>query len=201
MGKRNMKTSNSNLSSSIEFHPLTIERWNDFEKLFGKKGAYGGCWCMWWRISRSEFERQKGEGNRRAMKEIVKSGEIPGIIAYRNCEPIGWCSLAPRERFHSLNRSPVLKRIDKTQVWSIVCFFIAKEYRNKGITINIIKAAIDYVRRKGGKVIEAYPTDPRGRRLDPVSSFMGLPSVYKQAGFVECARPSESKVIMRYQVK
>ncbi len=156
---------------------------------------------MWWRISRSEFEKQKGEGNRRAMKKIVKSGEIPGIIAYKDAKPIGWCSVAPREKFHSLNRSPVLKIIDETQVWSIVCFFIAKKYRNKGMMLILINAAIDYVRRKGGKVIEAYPTDPRGKHLAPVSSFMGLPSVYRQAGFNECAQPSKSKVIMRFQIK
>ena len=156
---------------------------------------------MWWRISRSEFEKQKGEGNRRAMKKIVQSGEIPGIIVYKDAEPIGWCSVAPREKFHSLNRSPVLKKIDETQVWSIVCFFIAKKYRNKGMMLILINAAIDYVRRKGGKVIEAYPTDPRGKHLAPVSSFMGLPSVYRQAGFKECAQPSKSKVIMRFQIK
>ena len=196
-----MKTANPDRSVSLEFHPLTIGRWKDFEKLFGKNGACGGCWCMWWRISRSEFERRKGEGNRRAIKGIVKSGEVPGILLYQDREPIGWCSVAPRERFHSLNRSRVLKKVDKTQVWSIVCFFVARGYRNQGITKHLIRAAIDYVRQNGGKVIEAYPTDPRGRRLAPVSSFMGLPSVYKQARFVESARPSESKVIMRYQIK
>jgi hypothetical protein len=60
--------------SGLEFYPLTAERWTDFEKLFGKRGACGGCWCMWWRLKRSEFERQKGEGNRKAIKRIVDSG-------------------------------------------------------------------------------------------------------------------------------
>jgi len=110
-------------------------------------------------------------------------------------------NFASHLKFHSLNRSPVLKIIDETQVWSIVCFFIAKKYRNKGMMLILINAAIDYVRRKGGKVIEAYPTDPRGKHLAPVSSFMGLPSFYRQAGFNECAQPSKSKVIMRFQIK
>ena len=51
-----------------------MDRWNDFETLFGEKGAYGGCWCMWWRISRKEFEQQQGDGNRRAMQQLVASG-------------------------------------------------------------------------------------------------------------------------------
>ena len=85
------------------------------------------------------------------MKKIVKSGERPGIIAYENEKPIGWRSIAPREKFHSLNRSPVLKKIDDTHVWSIVCFFVAKDYQNKGMTLILINAAIDYVRQNDGK--------------------------------------------------
>jgi GNAT superfamily N-acetyltransferase len=184
----------------MEFHPLTPDRWPDFEKLFGPHGAYGGCWCMWWRATRSQFEKQGNEGNRQAMKEIVDSGEITGIIAYADGEPVGWCSVAPRERFASLNRSPVLKRLDDQPVWSIVCFYVGKEQRGQNLTLELIRAAVEYVRQQGGKIVEAYPTQPRGGQLPPVSSFMGVPSVFEQASFVECARPSESKVIMRYHI-
>jgi GNAT superfamily N-acetyltransferase len=188
-------------SSSLEFHPLTPDRWSDFEKLFGPRGAYGGCWCMWWRITRSQFEKQQGEGNRMAMKEIVNSGEVPGIIAYSGGQPVGWCSVAPRESFASLNRSTVLKRLDDRPVWSIVCFYVAKDHQGKGIFADLIRGAVDYVRRQGGKIVEAYPTQSQRGRLPPVSSYMGVPSVFEKAGFVECARPSKSKVIMRYYIE
>jgi len=183
--------------SSLEFHPLTIERWADFEGLFGERGAYGGCWCMWWRLARSQFAKQQGEGNRQAMREIVRSGEVPGILAYAGGHPIAWCSVAPRERFPSLNRSPVLRRLDDTPVWSIVCFFVDKGYRDRGVSVALIRAAVEHVRQNGGQVVEAYPTQPKAGRLPPVSSFMGTPSMFERAGFVECARPSKSKVIMR----
>jgi GNAT superfamily N-acetyltransferase len=193
----------------FEFHPLTPERWPDLEQLFGPNGAYGGCWCMWWRITRKQFEQQAGEGNRQAMRELVASGEVPGILAYSvivepDEEPleqaVGWCSVAPRSSFGSLNRSPVLKKIDDTPVWSIVCFYIDKSQRGKGLTLALIQAAVEYVRSQGGKVLEAYPTVVREKRLPPVSSFMGLPTVFEQAGFIEIARPSRSKVIMRYTI-
>jgi hypothetical protein len=87
----------------INFHPLTPEHWSDFEKLFGPRGACGGCWCMYWRLSRSQFEDQHGELNRRNMKALVDSGIIPGILAYAGEEPIGWCSIAPREEFPPLH--------------------------------------------------------------------------------------------------
>jgi hypothetical protein len=85
------------VSRPLKFQPLTPDRWSDFERLFGPHGAYGGCWCMWWRTTRSQFEQQHGEGNRQAMQDIVNSGEVPGILAYAGGEPIGWCSVAPRE--------------------------------------------------------------------------------------------------------
>jgi GNAT superfamily N-acetyltransferase len=185
----------------LEFHPLTGERWSDFEKLFGKHGAYGGCWCMWWRVTRAAFEKQQGEGNKQTMKGIVNSGEVPGIIAYSDAEPVGWCSVAPRESYASLNRSRVLKRLDEKPVWSIVCFFIAREHRNRGLALELIKAAVEYVRRQGGMIVDAYPTQAKGNRMPPTSSFMGLPQMFEQAGFVECARPSKSKVVMRYNIK
>jgi GNAT superfamily N-acetyltransferase len=186
---------------SLDFKPLTKEIWPDFEELFGPRGAYGGCWCMWWRLTRKEFEQGQGEGNRMAMKSIVDSGEIPGILAYHNGKPVGWCSVAPRERYGTLERSRVLKRLDDKEVWSIVCFHIAKNFRNKGVALQLIRAAIDYVRNVGGKIVEAYPTQPRTQILPPVSSYMGIPSMFAKAGFEECSRPSKSKVIMRYYME
>jgi GNAT superfamily N-acetyltransferase len=186
-----------NAGTRFEIHPLIPQRWRDFETLFGAHGAYGGCWCMWWRSTRREFEKRKGEGNRRAMKAIVDSGKIPGLLAYLETEPVGWCSVAPREEFSSLQRSPVLKRLDDRLVWSIVCFYVAKGFRGQGIAEALIGGALDYVRSRGGSMVEAYPTPPKETPLAPVSSYMGLPAMFTRAGFVECAHPSRSKRVMR----
>jgi GNAT superfamily N-acetyltransferase len=187
--------------AGFKTHPLTPQRWNDFEALFGTHGAYGGCWCMWWRSTRREFEARKGEGNRKAMKGIVDSGKVPGILGYLGNKPVGWCAVAPREEFSSLERSPVLKRLDDLPVWSVVCFFIAQGFRGRGIAEAMIGAALDYVKRRGGSMVEAYPTPPKKTPLAPVSSFMGLPAMFARAGFVECARPSASKWIMRCRLR
>jgi len=183
--------------SHLEFYPLTPERWADFEKLFGKSGACGGCWCMWWRLKRSEFERQKGEGNRRAMKRIVDSGEVPGILAYTKGQPIAWCSVAPKEAYPTLEQSRTLKRVDDKPVWSIVCFFVAKPFRGKGITGKLLRAAIEYVQKQGGKIVEGYPVEPKEGRIPDAFAYMGLASAFRKAGFVEVVRRSETRPIMR----
>jgi GNAT superfamily N-acetyltransferase len=186
---------------NLEFHPLTPARWADLEELFGKHGAYGGCWCMWWRSTRREFEERKGEGNRRALKALVDSGEIPGILAYSEGRAVGWCSVAPREQYGSLERSPVLRRLDDTPVWSIVCFYVARSHRGRGVAQEFVRGAVEYVRERGGRVVEAYPTQPRKGPLPPVSSYIGIPAMFERAGFVECARPSQSRVIVRYTIE
>jgi GNAT superfamily N-acetyltransferase len=188
------------INADLTCHPLTKRRWSDFEELLGPHGAYGGCWCMWWRSTRREFEERKGDGNRLAMKAIVVSGEVPGVLAYIQGKPAGWCAVAPRERFGSLERSRVLRRLDEEPVWAIVCFYLARGFRGQGLAEALIGGALDHVRAEGGRVVEAYPTVPRGRQLAPVSSFMGVPSMFARVGFAECARPSEAKMIMRRRI-
>jgi GNAT superfamily N-acetyltransferase len=186
--------------TSLHIQPLTPQRWADFEKLFGKNGAYGGCWCMYWRIARSEFSRQSGEGNRQALKALVDEGVVPGVLAYLDGEPAGWCSLAPREEFASLERSRTLKRLDDRPVWSIVCFFVGKPYRQQGLMLRLIQGAVAYAAGQGARIVEAYPADPGEKHLPPVSSYMGLVEIFRQAGFVEVKRPSPSHVMMQYEI-
>jgi GNAT superfamily N-acetyltransferase len=186
------------MSLDLEFHPVTPERWTDLEKLFGKHGASGGCWCMWWRLKRSEFVEQKGEGNRKALKRIVDSGEIPGILAYANGEPVGWCSVGPRESYPALERSRVLKRVDDKPVWSIVCFFVSKPFRYKGVTLALLKAAITHVKEHGGKIVEGYPVEPKKGQTPDAFAYTGLASAFRKAGFAEVLRRSETRPIMRY---
>lgn len=182
---------------SLEFYPLTVERWADFEELFGDRGACGGCWCMWWRLKQREFDAQKGEQNRKAMKKIVASGRTPGIVAYNEGRAVGWCSVAPREEFSRLERSRILKPIDDEPVWSVVCLFVAKNYRRRGISKLLLTAAVDYVRNRGGKIVEGYAIEPRKDRMPDLFAYHGLASVFREAGFTEIARRSETRPIMR----
>jgi len=186
------------LHQDLEFHPLTAERWSDLEALFGKRGACGGCWCMWWRLSNAEFEMQKGEGTRLALQALVGTGDMPGILAYKQDKPIGWCSLAPRERFSRLARSRVLKPVDDQPVWSVVCFFVARGYRGQGVSKGLLQAAVEYAVRHGARIVEGYPVQPKKDKMPDVFAYTGVPSAYLQAGFVEVARRSETRPIMRY---
>lgn len=155
---------------------------------------------MWWRIKRSEFEKEKGEGNKNAMNSLVRSGSIPGILAYDKGMAVGWCSVAPREEFPVLARSRILSQIDSRPVWSVVCFFVEKNYRNQGMTVQLLDAAIKFVKKNGGKIVEGYPIEPKKKPWPAVFASTGLFSAFKQAGFTECIRRSETRPIVRYYI-
>jgi GNAT superfamily N-acetyltransferase len=182
-------------------HPLTPGRWGDFEALFGERGACGGCWCMLWRSTRAKFEQSKGAGNRSAMRKLVEAGAMPGILAYLNGEPVGWCAVAPREHYPALERSRVLKKVDETPVWSVSCLFVRKDCRRKGVSVALLRGAIEYVRGRAGVIVEGYPVEPRKGEMPAVFAWTGLASAFLQAGFRECARRSETRPIMRHEIK
>ena len=184
----------------IKFAPVTKDRWTEFETLFGERGACGGCWCMLWRLSRKQFESQKGAGNQRAMKAIIQAGKTPGIMAVSRSRPVAWCSVAPREHFPALGRSRILKPLDDLPVWSITCLFVEKQSRRAGISARLIAAAVEHVKKQGGAIIEAYPIEPKKENMPDVFVWTGLASTYVKAGFVECARRSETRPIMRYYI-
>ena len=182
----------------LSFQPVTQKTWSDMELLFGKKGAWGGCWCMYWRIRRKDFTAQKGAENKAAMKAIVDSGEVPGILAYHEGMPIAWCSLAPREVFSVLANSRILKPVDDQPVWSVVCLFIQKPYRKTGVSTELLNAAGNYAAFWGAHILEGYPVEP-----DPIKgipdafAWTGIANSFLRAGFVEVARRSPTRPIMR----
>lgn len=186
--------------AELQFQPVTPDRWRDFEKLFSPNGACAGCWCMWWRLTRSEFSQKQHAGNRRAIKKIIMAGQEPGILAYADGEPIGWCAVAPREAYPTLERSRHLKRVDDEAVWSVTCFYIVRGYRKQGVTGQLLAAAVQFAQARGAKIVEGYPIDTGGAKKDAVSVFTGLVSTFAQAGFVEVARRAPTRPIMRYFV-
>jgi GNAT superfamily N-acetyltransferase len=189
------------IKTDFRFQPLTYERWKDVENLFGKRGACGGCWCMHWRLSGREFEQKKGEGNRVALKRLVKGKAQTGIIAYDQKTPVGWVAFAPREQYPKLGTSRVLKEVDDKPVWSVVCFFIDKNYRRKGLTVELLKEAEKHARKNGARILEGYPIEPKTENYAPVFAFTGLASAFRKAGFTEAARRSETRPIMRKVLK
>jgi GNAT superfamily N-acetyltransferase len=179
--------------ADLDVRPVTSDRWNDLLALFGERGAYSGCWCMWFRVRPRDWKRNGNEGNRAAMEAIVADDRVPGLLAYRDGEPVGWMSVAPREAFERIAGDPAAAAAesavlaDLEPVWSVVCFYIDRHHRGQGVATRLLDAAIDHARTGGARTLEAYPIEPEGR-TDNASAFTGLRSMFEAAGFREVGR-------------
>ena len=188
-------------SPGFTFHPLTPDRWADLERLFGPRGACGGCWCMWWRLPRSVYHRQKGEANREAFHAIVASGRVPGLLAYAGEEPVGWCAVEPRSAYPALERAPTLRPVDDQPVWSVTCFYVARAWRRKGVTRALLRAAVEHVRAHGGRIVEGYPVRPKPHGAGSTAfAWTGFLPAFEQAGFREAAHRRAGRAYMRYHI-
>ncbi len=188
------------MTEPLQVRPLTPDRWDDLEALFGPRGAVAGCWCMWWRQTAREFELNAGEANREALRALVDAGRVPGLLAYRGGRAVGWVSVAPRKEFGRLERSRALGRVDEQPVWSIVCFFVDKEARGKGVSEKLLKGAMDYARSQGATLLEAYPVD-KDEPSQPDFMWFGAKTMYDRAGFREVARRKENRPVVRKAIR
>jgi len=184
----------------VAIRPVTLAEWPDMQALFDEPGPHRGCWCMYWRLRRADFNARYGQPLRQAMAEIIRAGRVPGILAYHQGRAVGWCSIAPRDEFPSLDRSPTLKRVDDEPVWSIVCFFITRPYRHRGLLDILIAGAIAFARQNGARTIEAYPLLPEKAAAQPYERYMGVQTTFERLGFREVARRSPRRLIMRYPI-
>ena len=179
--------------------PVTPDLWPALEDLFGKSGASNGCWCMYWRLGRAYRDSASGE-NKEALRQIVKHGSPPGLLAFDGDLPVGWCQLTPRDALPWLDRMWWFQRVDDVPVWSISCFFVRRAYRRQGIMAHLIAAAVKTARHAKAPALEAYPIDTSAPKSSS-NIFVGTASTFARAGFKVVARRAVARPIMRHDLK
>ncbi|WP_116952694.1 GNAT family N-acetyltransferase [Jiangella endophytica] len=181
------------MSYAFRTRPLTAETWPQLEELFEVRGnaVVRGCYCMHFRAASPE------PGAKAGLRALVDGdGVTPGLIGYVDDEPAGWISLGPRPDYRRLERSRVMKQVDDTPVWSVICTFVARTFRRRGVQHRLVAAAVEHARQHGAGMLEAYPVD-KPERSHPDSLFVGSRSLFERAGFTEVVRRSPTRVTMR----
>jgi GNAT superfamily N-acetyltransferase len=187
------------LPDETEQIPLLIFRevdkstWPDFVRLFEGRGGPRYCWCMVWRPMEDESKRSDRPAKRAEMERRVGQGVPVGILGYVDGEPVAWCSIAPRETYRKGLGGLKEPGDAPGAVWSLACMFIARPFRGKGVTRQLINAAIAHARSKGATVVEAYPVDPDS----PSYRFMGFVGTFKAMGFEEVGREETRRYVVR----
>jgi GNAT superfamily N-acetyltransferase len=177
-----------------EFHPVTPERLPDLARFSEAHGKFRYCSCMRWRLASADYKRSTKERRIAALDALVQQEMPVGVLAYRDGEPIGWVSVAPRETYAALERFKALPRVDDQPVWSVVCFFVDRYERGQGLTLGLLRAAVTYAISQGAEIVEGYPVET-GARL---YTYMGSVATFQDAGFLAVVRPTEGRPIMRY---
>jgi GNAT superfamily N-acetyltransferase len=190
-------------AAQIEIHPLTAARWDDLAALFGKSGAFSGCWCMYWRLPSKAFSASSGQQNRAALQALAAQERSPGLLAYADEVAVGWVAVGPRPDFARLERSRVIKPVDATPVWCIVCFFVHRKYRGMGVAQALLRAAVQFAAEHGAQAVEGYPIETEAERVGDWAAYTGTVDMFRDAGFrelaaTEAASGGKRRVIMRY---
>ena len=155
---------------------------------------------MYWKLRGKAFDQAKGSATRQMHKALIDAGTITGLLAYMDGEVVGWVAVEPRSVYEKLAHSRALKPVDDQEVWSVTCFYVARQHRRKGVTVGLLKAAIEHVRQQGGKIVEGYPVDARKDMPAPFI-YTGTASAFQQAGFKEVARNTPTRPIFRFVIK
>lgn len=170
------------MTDTIQIHPATADRWDDLSDLFGDNGIVAGCWCMYFRLTGREFHDQRGDPNRESLRALTSQQFPPGLLAYQNGTPVGWCAVAPRCEYGRIERSPTVRPIDDQPAWAITCLYTSPQHRHQGVADALIAAAIDFARTRGGSLIEGYPVTTT-QPLPAGDAYTGTPAMFANRGF------------------
>ncbi|GHD24767.1 GNAT family acetyltransferase [Nocardiopsis kunsanensis] len=196
--------------SIVSIEPATAERWQDLENLFGPTGAYGHCWCTFFRRRAKDHtasttcdRSMRGVDNKAELRRVTLEGRVPGLLAYDEGGPCGWVSVAPREDYVRLSRSRSLRPADPDEpgVWSLVCFWLPPRRRRRGVGSRLLDGAIEYARAEGARVLEAYPVDTAGGRAPSAEVYTGTVEMFRRAGFGLAQHHTSERTVARLNLK
>lgn len=120
---------------STEIHLATEDRFHNVAAILApRKPTTPACWCLTYRLTNAENGKLRGEARPDRLREYCRGEPPPGVIAYVDGDPAGWCSFGPRSSFHRLVKSRTIPRVDDRPVWSVICFIVRAPYRRRGLS-------------------------------------------------------------------
>jgi ribosomal protein S18 acetylase RimI-like enzyme len=181
------------VSVDVEIRPLTADAWPDLVALFEEGGDPRWCWCQFYRVRGLDWSNSSADGNRERLATLTRDGPPPGLVGYQDGRAVGWVSLAPRPAYDRLTYAKVLAPVDDKPVWSIVCFVVSRTARGQGVAKALLDGAIAWAKSQGATILEAYPSDVKGRKVPAANLYHGSLSMFEDAGFEVVARRQFNK--------
>src|SRR3989442_5761146 len=140
-----------------------------------------------------------GPYNKREKKALVKKRRTHGIIVYSGETPVGWVQYGPKPELPRLEASKTYQSLSLgnggKKLWPITCFFVDRNNRRQGAAALGLNAAFASIKKKGGGVVEAYPSTKPSKGASLMWS--GTVSMFADAGFDVASQLGKSSVVMR----
>jgi GNAT superfamily N-acetyltransferase len=182
--------------------------WGDLERVFDTPGDPRTCWCQYFKLTGAEWTSTDATALAPLLREQTRRGDpTTGLIAYVDGEPAGWIAVEPRDHYPRLRRSRVVaggsvEDWGDTSVWAIVCFVVRREYRGRGVSGELLAAAVDHARAAGARVVEGYPIDPSQFTSSPAGSlYHGTVSMFEAAGFSDAVTEPAQRHVMTLRLE
>lgn len=189
-------------SHRMDVRTLTPDRLPDLADLFATGPATRGCWCMWFIDSSNVVQAGWNDGgNRRRFEELARTAAEPlGLLAYEGDVPVGWIAIGPRSRYPRATgpRTKILKQRNADEdddVWLVPCFFVRVGYRRRGVTAELLAAAVEVASLHGAKAVEGFPIASSYEKSH--DDYVGKQRRFEECGFTCIAQPSPRRVVMR----
>lgn len=182
--------------------PLTRDRWDDFETLFGPSGACYGCWCTHFRVPTSQRNGMDAQAKKAFMRARVAAGPAPGLLGYAGDRPVAWVQLGPRSELPQWNSPKTVSRLldpadaEDASVWAVSCFFMNSRDRGKGYSHRMLAEAVNFARSSGARILEGCPIE-RTKQSKSVGLYVGSLRIFEAAGFSEVAKRKDGRPLMR----
>jgi len=186
------------LCVTIEVTPATPDRWPDVETVFGVRGDPSSCWCQYFRLRGKAWSDAEPLSLRDSLRAQLYDDPPPGVIAYDDGEPAGWCATAPRASYPRVLASPNWRSDAGDATWVVTCFVVRPGHRRHGIAATLLTGALDLATAHGATTAEACAVDTtESGRVPSADLYRGPLSVYLAAGFTVVRRSSPAWVLVR----
>ncbi|MGH3355821.1 MAG: GNAT family N-acetyltransferase [Nocardioidaceae bacterium] len=194
------------MDAVITVVPATSARWEDVSGVMGVRGDPAHCWCQFFKLRGRDWQSATRESNRAALREQVCDEDLPpGVLAYVEDRPVGWCAVAPKSSYPRLLASRVsapIRAAEDDGVWSVSCFVVVVGWRRKGVAGALLRGAVGLARAHGATAVDGYPVDPDARRsVTAAELYHGTTALFLAAGFREVRRPTPGRVAVRMELR
>ena len=197
------------MSDDVSVVPANEAPWEDIRAVFGTRGASSVCWCQRYKLApREAFSSFPAEERAARLRTQTNAGRpeasaTSGLLAYLDGQPVGWCAVEPRPAYEGLlrvYRTPWEGRDeDRTDegVWAVTCVLVRAGFRKRGVAYALARAAVEHVRARGARALEAYPMRTEAGEITWDEIHVGAQSVFAAAGMDEVSRPGKRRAVMR----